>query len=141
MLYIYLSNYTKIVKIGSSDQERQDNFSGKGENTFIRKSMEILTLWTLTWHATVPTSNQHLSLLAFLLLSVRFLSFIVQLFSNSMKFLNKTHQENMPVKYIPPYTPLLYSKTGICRGIPIFLIFAPKHRLWVLVRTASPRRF
>ena len=31
-------------------------------------------------------------------------------------------------------TKLLYSKTGVCRGIPIFLIFAPKHRLWVLVR-------
>ena len=38
-----------------------------------------------------------------------------------------------------PYTPLLYSKTGVCRGIHIFLIFAPKHRLWVLVRTASAR--
>ena len=24
--------------------------------------------------------------------------------------------------------------------MPIFLIFAPKHRLWVLVRTTSPRR-
>ena len=33
------------------------------------------------------------------------------------------------------------STTGVCRGIPIFLIFAPKHRLWVLVRTASARRF
>ena len=40
-----------------------------------------------------------------------------------------------------PYTPLLYSKTGVCRGIPIFLIFTLKHRLWVLVRTASTRRF
>ena len=28
----------------------------------------------------------------------------------------------MSVQYIPNYTPLLYSKTGICRGIPIFLI-------------------
>ena len=27
----------------------------------------------------------------------------------------------------------LYSKNGVCRGIPIFLIFAPKHRLWVYV--------
>ena len=26
------------------------------------------------------------------------------------------------------------------RGIPIFPIFAPKHRLWVLVRTAAARR-
>ena len=50
------------------------------------------------------------------------------------------HQENMSVKCLPPQTPLLYSKTGVRRGIPIFLIFAPKHRLWVLVRTASPRR-
>ena len=30
---------------------------------------------------------------------------------------------------------------GVCRGIPIFLIFAPKQRLWVLVRTASAKRF
>ena len=45
-------------------------------------------------------------------------------------------------KTAPPQTPLsFYSKPGVRRGIPIFLIFAPKHRLWVLVRTASPRRF
>ena len=41
------------------------------------------------------------------------------------------HQENMSLKCIPPYTPLSYSKTGVCRGIPIFLIFASKHRLCV----------
>ena len=29
----------------------------------------------------------------------------------------------------------------VCRGIPNFLIFDPKHTLWVLVRTASARRF
>ena len=51
--------------------------------------------------------------------------------------MKREHQENMSVQRIPPYTPLLYSKTGVCRGIPIFLIFAPKHGLWVLVRTAS----
>ena len=28
---------------------------------------------------------------------------------------------------------LYIEKTGVCRGIPIFLIFDPKHRLWVLV--------
>ena len=50
------------------------------------------------------------------------------------------HYENMPMKNenIPPSTPLLYSKAGVCRGIPSFLIFAPKHRLWVLGRTATP---
>ena len=42
------------------------------------------------------------------------------------------HKENMSVKCVPLQTPHLYSKTGVCKGIPIFLIFAPKHRLWVL---------
>ena len=41
----------------------------------------------------------------------------------------------------PPHTPLSYSKTGVYRGIHYFLIFVLKHRLWVLVRTASVRRF
>ena len=47
------------------------------------------------------------------------------------------HQDNMSVQCIPPYTPLLYSKIGVCRGIPIFLIFDPKHRLWVLAYPQS----
>ena len=34
------------------------------------------------------------------------------------------------------HTPLLCSEKGVYMGIIIFLIFAPKHRLWVLVRTA-----
>ena len=41
-----------------------------------------------------------------------------------------------------PHTPQLsYSKTGVYSGIPCFHIFALKHGLWVLVRTASLRRF
>ena len=35
----------------------------------------------------------------------------------------------------------LKHKTGVYRGILYCLIFAQKHRLWVLVRTASFRRF
>ena len=35
--------------------------------------------------------------------------------------------------------PLVFSENGICKGTPIF--FYPKHRLWVLVRNASVRRF
>ena len=42
---------------------------------------------------------------------------------------------------IPPYTPVLYSKTGVYRGISISSIFDPKHRLWVLVRITLPRQF
>ena len=45
------------------------------------------------------------------------------------------------MKSIPPDTPLLYSKTGVCRVYLFFLIFAPKHRLWVLVKTASPNNY
>ena len=42
---------------------------------------------------------------------------------------------------LTPLTPLLYSKTGVYKGINSFSYFCSKHRLWVLVRTASPRRF
>ena len=45
----------------------------------------------------------------------------------------QTHQDNMSVTCIPPYIPLLFSKTGVHKGIHFFLIFALKHRLWVLV--------
>ena len=40
------------------------------------------------------------------------------------------HQDKMYVCliHVPPYTPLLYSKTGVYRGIHFFLIFALKHR-------------
>ena len=41
------------------------------------------------------------------------------------------HQENVSVQRIPPIKPHFYSKTGVCGGIPIFLIFALKHRLYV----------
>ena len=34
-----------------------------------------------------------------------------------------------------PLHPLLYNKIGVYMGIHFFLIFALKHRLWVLVRT------
>ena len=51
------------------------------------------------------------------------------------------HLANMSMLYRPPYTPLLYSKVVVFRGINYFLSFALKHRLWVLVRTAPPRRF
>ena len=54
---------------------------------------------------------------------------------------SRSHQDNMSVCFIPPYTLLLYRKTGVYRGIHYFLIFALKHILWVLVRTASLRRF
>ena len=33
----------------------------------------------------------------------------------------------MSVCFIPPYTPLLYSKTGVYRGLHYFRIFALKH--------------
>ena len=53
------------------------------------------------------------------------------------------HQENMSQQCLPP--PLIpdfdIAKLGYAGVYLIFLIFAPKHRLWVLVRTASAWRF
>ena len=43
------------------------------------------------------------------------------------------HQENLSMKSIVPHRGL--------QGIPIFLIFDPKHRSWVLVGTALAKRF
>ena len=46
------------------------------------------------------------------------------------------HHANMSLLYIPPYTPLLYRKIWVYRGIHYFLIFALKHtgRLWVHIK-------
>ena len=41
------------------------------------------------------------------------------------------HHDNMSVSYTPLH-PHCYSKTGVYRGILYFLIFALKHRSWVL---------
>ena len=49
------------------------------------------------------------------------------------------HHDNKSVICIPPYTPLLYSKTGVYKGMHFSFFFALKYRLWVLVRTASLR--
>ena len=35
----------------------------------------------------------------------------------------------------------LYTKTWIYRGMPIFLIFDPKHSVWVLIRMPNPGGF
>ena len=40
-----------------------------------------------------------------------------------------------------PLTPHFYIVKLGFTGVYFFLMFAPKHRLWVLVRTASLRRF
>ena len=47
------------------------------------------------------------------------------------------YQENMTVQYIPLKPHFYIAKLGYA-GLYLFLIFVPKHRLWVLVRTASP---
>ena len=39
----------------------------------------------------------------------------------------------------PVYPNFICSTTGVDGGIPTFLHIDPKHRLWVLVRTASAR--
>ena len=53
------------------------------------------------------------------------------------------HHENMPTVYnIDPLKPHFYIvKLGFTGVYIIFLISAQKHRVWVLVRTTSLRRF
>ena len=51
------------------------------------------------------------------------------------------HHENMPILF-DPLKPHFYTvKLGFTGVYINFLISAQKHRLWELVRTASPRRF
>ena len=45
----------------------------------------------------------------------------------------------MSMKSMPLEHEFYVAKTGGYRGIPSLLIFSAKHRLWVLVRTASMR--
>ena len=46
----------------------------------------------------------------------------------------------MPVLFTPPYTPLskvyIENNSVVYRGVHYVLIFAQKHKSWVLVRTA-----
>ena len=53
----------------------------------------------------------------------------------NLRFIRKTCPCN-----VYPLKPHFYRKAGVCRDIPNFLIFDPKHTLWVLVRTASAKR-
>ena len=64
------------------------------------------------------------------------------------KLVTKTYLYN----FGPPWTALLYSKTGVLQGYTLFFLFLlknidcgnslePPHRVGSLVRTTSPRRF
>ena len=46
---------------------------------------------------------------------------------NKNGYHGKAHHENMPIKFWPPFTPLLYSKTGVYRGINYVFYFCSKH--------------
>ena len=50
------------------------------------------------------------------------------------------HYENMPMQ-CTDILKVVKNENFQKKMFDIFLIFAPKHRLWVLVRTASARRF
>ena len=51
------------------------------------------------------------------------------------------HQKNMSMKCILLKPHFYIENTGVYKGILTFLIFDPKHKLWILVRTASARQF
>ena len=52
------------------------------------------------------------------------LKFDISVLVSSNRF---SHHVNKPVSFMPPYTPLLYNKNGVNRGVHYFLIFAYKY--------------
>ena len=52
-----------------------------------------------------------------------------------------TSREHAYIRLTPLNLTFYIVKLGFTGGIHYFLISTQKHRLWVLVRTASPRRF
>ena len=60
-------------------------------------------------------------------------------------FLTRMHKEHFNHENMPIFDPLkahfYIVKLGFTGVYIIFRTFTRKHRLWVLVRTASPRRF
>ena len=77
------------------------------------------------------------------------LSHELESYSNRPEIINILPLNSLYCKLENPRWPIvvflflfsIYSKTEVHRDIPILLIFAPKHRLWVLIRAPSPRRF
>ena len=55
--------------------------------------------------------------------------------------LHNNHHENILYNFDPLKPQFYIVKLGFTGVYIIFLISVQKHRLWVLVRTASPRRF
>ena len=51
------------------------------------------------------------------------------------------HHVNTPINFDPLKLHFYIVKLGFTGVYTIFLILLKKHRLWVLVRTASPRQF
>ena len=51
--------------------------------------------------------------------------------------LDSFHYENLPMQYTENFLALKIENFQLKKKKDIFLIFAPKHRLWVPVRTAS----
>ena len=51
--------------------------------------------------------------------------------------LNTESGKHVHVKYTPSYPTFIQQNWVLLKGIPIFIIFDPKQRLWVLIRTAS----
>ena len=69
--------------------------------------------------------------------NIYFDQMVDRIYLTELQFITKTF-----LYYTDPLKPHFYIvKLGFTGVYIIFLIFAQKHGLWVLVRTASPRRF
>ena len=66
---------------------------------------------------------------------------IIIIVKNKNKKYNNNHYENMPIQIYWIFLPPKKNENFQIKNSDIFSRFCSKHRLWVLVRTASPRRF
>ena len=110
--------------------------SGLFMRIYFNRSRELIVVWFQIW---IPVFVCTFSIIPQWDLFINFLvvSPIPVRFAQVTYLITKTYLYNFY-----PFKPHFYIvKLGFTGLYIIFLISAQKHRLWVLVRTASPRRF
>ena len=116
------------------------HFKNERLNEIYRLSISFINFLNLSWITTCLFLRNMETLCMINYIIVRIKSLIQYMFCELLCSLLTSRKHAYII--LTPLNPTLYSKTEVYRGNTLFfLISAQKHRLWVLVRTASPRRF
>ena len=108
-------------------------------NLAVRQAAPVIRLRPVgvTWQMLYSSNLNHLKLHSYFLGGRAHINLNIREVPSNTTYFTE-HQDNMSVSLITPSTPLLYRKIWRYRGIHYFLIFSPKHRLWVLIETVLP---